>query len=512
MLPSYFSLFLLFASLSDAQLLFSSNFQGDWVNGNETALPDVETCGNVTQTPGSSVNYEPEGVDLFLVYGRLPPDPTIAVELDGETIAPTPNTTANPAGCHNLLYKITLSRALHNLTFTFIGPVSNNNFFALDVGHVAAPSTTAPANSSIAANATGTNSASVIPSSTNSALPVADTQPQSSHSATRARLGGAIGSTISIVAIFAAVGAHLGLKAPVPGASLDYEFEFLPLGAPITFRGKRLKSVQITILLKVANLAVTDKKPGALSTDELTSSRHDVQVAWKVITLCEGKLVWTRCLLTYCFISVGKEPTSVRLPKDANFSLGFGGVNDCTYHAKPSPSFSPFLVVPEVQYRDGQLCVAPQCEDLRITAYITENIQERQLLYDRFYESEPSRPIVSPDDPHPAEEEEESDLAPQPIDTEEYTDEIHKILSPALLGESGKLLSNLQQLPSAFTFSVFNVSSMPLTCPPPARTVATGPSPGLASVLTSAAVGSTRPKATCDGLEIGEPVCKSKNS
>ncbi|KAJ7235223.1 hypothetical protein C8J57DRAFT_1479630 [Mycena rebaudengoi] len=491
MLPSYFPLFLLFASLSDAQVLFSPNFQGDWSNGNETALPNVQACGSVTQTPGSSVTFEPQDVISFALHGHFPPDPnTISAELDGVTIALAPLTTANTADCNDVLYNFALSPTLHNLTFTFTGPASNNNFFALHAA-AARPSTTAAVTSSTTADATGASSAtvipssassasvipssassaSVIPSSASSALPAIDTQPQSSHSKTGAKLGGAIGSTVSLVAILAAVAAYLSLKAPAPGASPDHEFVFLPLVAPITFRGKKLQNVQITIVLKAAELAVTDKIPGAPSTHELTTT----QVAWKVITL-----------------SVGKDPIVIRLPKD----LGFGGVNDSkgildddlfcfaplrtvvtktiqywkpaklrdrklaatvlaknaagipqafalgTYHVKPSHSFSPFLVIREVQ--DSQLCTAPQCGDLRINAYITENIQERQILHDEFYDSEPRRPIVSPDAPSPAGEEEESDLAPGPTD-EEDADESRKIFTPVLLGESGKLVSDLKQ-------------------------------------------------------------------
>jgi hypothetical protein len=150
MFPSYFPLLLLFASLSDAQVFLDSgaNFQGKWVNGNETALPNVQACGSVTQTPGSSVTVEPQGQPLFskeerridprciglsrfVVYGRFPPDPsTITAELDGAAIPLTPITAANPTGCNNLLYDITLVPTLHKLTFTFTGTASNNNFFA----------------------------------------------------------------------------------------------------------------------------------------------------------------------------------------------------------------------------------------------------------------------------------------------------------------------------------------------------------------------------------------------
>ncbi|KAJ7703753.1 hypothetical protein B0H16DRAFT_1902242 [Mycena metata] len=518
MFAPYFLALLLFASLLDAEfVVFSPTFQGDWVNGNETSLPNAQACGSVTQTPGSSVSFEPQGVAWFVLYGLFPSDPTtITAELAGVALPLTPIDTANSTGCGNLLYNITLdaasalqnlsARAIPNLTFTFVGPASNNNFFAstcYSVEHKFSFSYSIERKSSLTGltcnryTASIFNNgccnqldhgkgyqhqlyiASVIPSSTNPALPVIDPHRQSSLFNTRAKLGGGIGGAVGLVALLAAaVAAYLSFKAPVAGASPDYEFEFLAPGAPITVRGKRLQTVQITIVLKVPNLVVTDKIPGAPSTsnEKLTPGRDNVQVAWKVITL-----------------SVGKKPTLVRLPKD----LGFGGVNDSngvldddlfcfapprtlvtktkywkhaplrdrtlaptvlaknaagnpedfalgSYHVKPSPSFCPLLVIRGV--RDGQLCVAPQCEDLCITAYITENIQERQILYDEFYDSGPSRPIVSPDAASAAGEGEdsESDLAPQPIDTED-ADEIRKILAPALLGESGKLISDLQQ-------------------------------------------------------------------
>ncbi|KAJ6527398.1 hypothetical protein B0H19DRAFT_1083949 [Mycena capillaripes] len=480
---------------NDFIVVFSPNFQGDWSNGDETALTNVQACSSVTQTPGSSVTFEPQGVTSFALHGHFPPDPTtISAELDGVKIALAPLTTANTADCNEVLYNIALPPTLHNLTFTFTGPASNNNFFALHAA-AARPSTTTTVTSSTTANATSASSASVIPSSassaslipssassasvipssTSSALPVIDTEPQSSHSKTRAKLGGAIGST-----------------APAPGASPDHEFVFLPLFAPITFRGKKLQNVQITIVLEAANLAVTDNIPRAPSTYELTPtrSRHDVQVAWKVITLCEGKLVLTVSSSYLLLDSRGKgsdpdslterlrtvvtktiqywKPAKLRdrklaatvLAKNAAgipqaFALGiclfaYLILPDIelrlsgTYHVKPSHSFSPFLVIREVQYRDGQLCTAPQCGDLRINAYITENIQERQILYDEFYDSEPSCPIVSAEPPSTAGEEEESDLAPGPTD-EEDVDESRKIFTPVLLGESGKLVSTLQQ-------------------------------------------------------------------
>ncbi|KAJ6479724.1 hypothetical protein C8R45DRAFT_355856 [Mycena sanguinolenta] len=539
MFLSYFLLFLLFASLLDADFVeFSPTFQGDWVNGNETALPNAQTCGSVTQTPGSSITVEPQGVVWFVLYGLFPSDPTtITAELDGQTLPLTPIATTDSTGCNNLLYNITLdatnalqnlsARAIPNLTFTFAGPASNDNFFAINVPR---PSTTAPATSSTTATDIGTNlaapanpsstsPAAAIPSSASSALPpvpVTDTPPQSSTTAAatssttakatsassrsiilsstssasesvissttssvsaipsstspalhvvdtrqsslskiRAKLGGGIGGTIGLVALLAAVASYLSLKAPAAGASPDYEFEFLAPGGPITFRGKKLRNVQITIVLKAADLVVTDKIPGAPSTsnEKLTSGRDDVQVAWKVITLSVGNKPTLVDQDFFCFAPPRTLVTRTKswkhamlrdrtlaptvLAKNAagnpeDFALG-------TFHIKPSHSFYPFLVIRGVH--DGQLCVAPQCEDLSITAYITENIQERQILYEEFYESGPGRPIVSLDAPSP---EEESDLAPQPIDTED-ADEIRKILSPPLMGESGKPISDLQQ-------------------------------------------------------------------
>jgi hypothetical protein len=131
MLPSYFRLFLLFASLSDAQVL-NGIFQGHWVNGNETTVPDAQECISVTQTAGSSVTYEvgpdnpqPSGS----LTGRLPADHIITAEVDGVAISLPPITTANPTGCNNLLYTFALPAGSQNLTFTFVGSAANNDFF-----------------------------------------------------------------------------------------------------------------------------------------------------------------------------------------------------------------------------------------------------------------------------------------------------------------------------------------------------------------------------------------------
>ncbi|KAJ7258605.1 hypothetical protein C8J57DRAFT_1515904 [Mycena rebaudengoi] len=261
-----------------------SVFQGNWVNGEETALPDVQECGSVTQTPGSSITSEFQGLAELVIFGRFPPDPTtITAALDGAPISLTPITTANPTGCNNLLYTFTVSTTSHKLTLTLAGSPSNNNFLACvfliypDEWCSTQYHRINVARSSITS---ATTSASVIPSNSSPALPVTDTQPQSSHSKTRAKLGGAIGGAVSVVAILVAVGTYLSLKAPAPGASPDYEFAFLPLVAPITFRGKTLQTVQVDYhRVEAPNLAVTDEIPGAPSTYGLLT-RHDV--AWKV--------------------------------------------------------------------------------------------------------------------------------------------------------------------------------------------------------------------------------------
>ncbi|KAF8182789.1 hypothetical protein K438DRAFT_1839807 [Mycena galopus ATCC 62051] len=250
--------------------------------------------------------------------------------------------------------------------------------------------------------------------------------------------------TNNLYAAGSGVSLHQPLDAVRPTAPDDGEFQ----------------NVQITILLQPTSLVLADEISGLWSThDELT--RHDL-VAWKVITL-----------------SMGKNPTTVRMPKD----LGFGGVDDSkgilddsffclappatlvtktTQSWKPAPfsnlnlsamvlaknaagvpedfslgtchaerngphRFSPFLVIRGVQ--PGQLCSADQCGDLRVNAYVTENIQERQILAGLFN----TRNDSGPRNLSHSTSVEEGDLTP-------------KILSPPLMGENGPRVSSLEPI------------------------------------------------------------------
>jgi len=123
-----------------------------------------------------------------------------------------------------------------------------------------------------------------------------------------------------------------------------------------------------------------------------------------------------------------------------DFTLG-------TYHAKKDKmkdAFYPFVVVRQVL--NSQFCVAPQCDELVVNAYITDNIDERQLLVDLF-DSDDSYSEHAVSD-RSSDIQEDPNAAPQPtIEDNDVDDRSPKILSGALIGENGKgeLVSTLKQ-------------------------------------------------------------------
>ncbi|KAJ6545217.1 hypothetical protein B0H19DRAFT_1266683 [Mycena capillaripes] len=457
--PSYLPVLLPLLSLSAAQVIFD----GNWTN----ALGGP--CGPLTHEPGSSVVWNFSGT-YVKIRGPSPADPaTVAVTLDGTPSSLTPSGT----GCTAFLYQNTsLPLGSHTLNLTFVGPASNNlsiTSFACGVDSsinlapppplaLAAPSSTsaAPSNTSAA------------PSSTSATL---------SSASTGAKLGGALGGAVGIAALLAAV--HLYFKAPSPGASPDFDFFFVfPL--PITFRGKVLQDAQITVVLQPAHLDLTDEKPGRGFTFHGSTSYE--LVAWKIFML-----------------SAKKEGQSVRLPKD----LGFGDVEESegilinrfynfaplrtlvtktvsaawksaryiipglgamvvannaalqpidftlgTYHAKKDKmkdDFCPFVVVRGVL--NSQFCVVPQCDELVVNAYITQNIGEHQLLQTLFPPADSSY-ANCPIPDGPSNTQEDPNAAPRPTIEDDDADDQRssKILSRALIGENGKgeLVSTLK--------------------------------------------------------------------
>ncbi|KAJ6527396.1 hypothetical protein B0H19DRAFT_1195934 [Mycena capillaripes] len=98
-----------------------------------------------------------------------------------------------------------------------------------------------------------------------------------------------------------------------------------------------------------------------------------------------------------------------------------------THHTKRNTAedyFSPLLVIRDVL--NGNFCIAPQCKDFMINAYITQNMRERQIL--------PGLYDISNgfDFCQPTREDEEEDRTP-------------KIVSAPLLGKNGRLVSSLAQ-------------------------------------------------------------------
>ncbi|KAJ7838833.1 hypothetical protein B0H13DRAFT_1911573 [Mycena leptocephala] len=123
-----------------------------------------------------------------------------------------------------------------------------------------------------------------------------------------------------------------------------------------------------------------------------------------------------------------------------DFTLG-------TYHAKKDKmkdAFYPFVVVRRVL--NSQFCVAPQCDELAVNAYITENIDERQLLVNLLDSTDSYADHPVPEGS--SDTQEDPNAAPRPtIEDDDVDDRSPKILSGALIGEKGKgeLVSTLKQ-------------------------------------------------------------------
>ncbi|KAJ7306847.1 hypothetical protein DFH08DRAFT_1088879 [Mycena albidolilacea] len=341
----------------------------------------------------------------------------------------------------------------------------------------------------------GITAASVAPSVTSISTNASGTSTGTNHST--ASTGGAFGGAFGVAALVVAI-IYQYFKAPSPSVSSDYYFWFvLPL--PIKFRGKTLKDAEITVVLEPARLALTEKKPERGFT--LSGFQRHELVAWKVFTL-----------------SAGEEGQHVRLPRN----LGFGDVEDSegslaaggffnfaplrtlvtrtkegswksarfiipgltamvvgknaatqpvdfalgTYHARRGKTegiFHPFGVVRRVL--NSQFCVVPQCEELVVNAYITQSIEQRQLLPEIETNEDPNAaplPAFEDDDNEdgiPLLETNSSytnrlilglqqnlNAAPRPIIEDDDDDDLGpKILSRGLLGENGQPVSGLKQ-------------------------------------------------------------------
>ncbi|KAJ7242449.1 hypothetical protein C8J57DRAFT_1367531 [Mycena rebaudengoi] len=218
-----------------------------------------------------------------------------------------------------------------------------------------------------------------------------------------------------------------------------------------------LKDYEITIVLRPVSLALQTEIPNPKSFPKEPTA-HEL-VAWKVRMLM---VIWS-------ILSTGKDGTIIHLPTH----LGFGDVNDnqgilgngsfclappgtlvtwtsmgswrsanidprlgklvlatneacCpvdfalgTYHTKRNGTedyFSPLLVIRNVL--NGNFCIAPQCKDFMVNAYITQNMRERQIF--------PGLCDIS-----------------NGLDFRE--DRTPKIISAPLLGKNGRLVSNLAQ-------------------------------------------------------------------
>ncbi|KAJ6541431.1 hypothetical protein B0H19DRAFT_1268435 [Mycena capillaripes] len=145
-----------------------------------------------------------------------------------------------------------------------------------------------------------------------------------------------------------------------------------------------------------------------------------------------------------------------------DFALG-------TFHKMRSDQdFSPFLLIPSVP--SHRFCIAPQCAQLRVNAYIAHNIHERQRLEKDLFvvsdasdftllksstvaaplqeEDEESDPLLNSSTVAALlqKEDEESEAVPEPHPEDEDVERAPKIISPPLLGENGTLVSSLDQI------------------------------------------------------------------
>ncbi|KAF7342795.1 hypothetical protein MSAN_01995100 [Mycena sanguinolenta] len=100
--------------------------------------------------------------------------------------------------------------------------------------------------------------------------------------------------------------------------------------------------------------------------------------------------------------------------------------------------FSPFLLIPDVE--PGDFCIASQCAELRVNAYIAQNVQERQRLDRDMLDAAHNGSTV---DPRLSKEDDVAAPVPEPY--LEEVEHVPKILSPPLLGENGTLVASLAQ-------------------------------------------------------------------
>ncbi|KAJ7367263.1 hypothetical protein DFH08DRAFT_798073 [Mycena albidolilacea] len=401
--------------------------------------------------------------------GSNPPGPSTGANDSGAITDPIPSSTAAP--CANR----TGASSCSTFTGANLSRTSTSRF--CDLASISGAYQSCGVNF-------GITGASAAPSVTSISTNASGTSTGTNHSA--ALTGGALGGAFGIVALIVAViyqyfkvlqplpisVAHLLTisQAPSPSASSDYYFWFV-LPSPIKFRGKTLQDAQPD------RLALTETKPERGFT--LSGSRRHELVAWKVFTL-----------------SAGEEGQHVRLPRN----LGFGDVKDSegslaadrffnfaplrtlvtrtkegswksaqfiipgltamvvgknaalqpvdfalgTYHAKRGKTegiFHPFGVVRRVL--NSQFCVVPQCEELVVNAYITQSIDQRQLLTDFFDTNEDPNaaplPAIEDDDNRLISgSQQDLNAAPRPIVEDDDTDDLSpKILSSGLLGANG---------------------------------------------------------------------------
>ncbi|KAF8182786.1 hypothetical protein K438DRAFT_1839803 [Mycena galopus ATCC 62051] len=440
MLHSSFPLILLLGSLSAAQVILDGNWT-DALGG---------ACGPLTQEPGSSVIWNFSGTYVE-IRGPSPSDlGTITVSLDGAPSSLAPNGT----GCNAFLYQnTTLPLGSHTLNFTFVGPASNGD--SLSIASFACSNTPSGSNTPSVSNTT---------SATRSG-------------STDAKVGGGVGGVVG-TALLAAVATYQYFKAPAP-SSRNYDFVFLPPVVPIWFRGKELKDVEITIVLELNNLSLETKQPEADFMFPSQGSPPGDRVAWKVMKLTgENQKLSTTLPVNLGFGDVHEDPERKDiLKKDVSFSFAplrtlvektgipswkYGKfrrpklealvlahnttITDeafalGTFHKiKGSADFSPFLEIPVVQA--DQFCIATQCKDLRVNAYITRNIHERQRFREDYRISDYAVPAANT----LASQSENDTTVPQPVaEAQQDDDQTSKIISPALLGENGTPISDLKQ-------------------------------------------------------------------
>ncbi|KAJ7817880.1 hypothetical protein B0H13DRAFT_2134267 [Mycena leptocephala] len=216
-----------------------------------------------------------------------------------------------------------------------------------------------------------------------------------------------------------------------------------------------LKDYEITIVLRPVGLTLQAETHNPNSFPKEPPA-HEL-VAWKVIRLSTGKdgiIVHLPTHLgfgdvnddqgilgngSFCFAPPGTlvTRTSIGFWRSAKINPGLGDLilatnESCcpvdfalgTYHTKRNTAedyFSPLVVIRNVL--NGSFCIAPQCKDFMVNAYVTQNMRERQIF-----------PDISNDF-----------NSAQPIPEDGGGDRTPKIISAPLLGENGRLVSSLAQ-------------------------------------------------------------------